>query len=89
MNARSHPRQAAADDGDVTPGYRSLLLVRTCLLNDFDPFVSRAGAQSQESASLDVSDSILGNAHSAPAPGGWISETRWHSYLEYDPVSNS
>jgi hypothetical protein len=42
MNACSHACQAAADDGYVTPGYRSLLVVRAYLLNDFDPFVSRA-----------------------------------------------
>ena len=42
MNARSHAGQAAADDGDVTPVHSSLLLVRACLLNGFDPFVSRA-----------------------------------------------
>jgi hypothetical protein len=76
MNACSHACHAAADHGDVTPGYLSLLLARACLLNDFDPFVA-PGAQSPR-RTPDASDKILlGNARRAPAPIGWVSEPSW------------
>ncbi len=41
----SHPCQAAADDGDVTPGHKDLLIERACLLNDLDPFAELYACQ--------------------------------------------
>jgi hypothetical protein len=77
MNARSHARQAAADNGDVAPGYRSLLLVRACLLNDLDPFVSSA----RRILLPKQVTSILGNTRHPPAPVGYLSEPRWLAFL--------